>query len=69
MSLKEIEGQVSLEVRDDGVGFEPEAEYPGHMGLSSMRERAARLDGRLEIKSAPGQGTLLRAHLPSGTTL
>jgi signal transduction histidine kinase len=69
ISLQEIEGQVLLEVRDNGVGFEPEAEYPGHMGLNSMRERAARLDGGLEIKSAPGQGTRLRAHLPSGTTV
>jgi PAS domain S-box-containing protein len=68
ISLKEIEGEVLLEVRDDGVGFEPEAEYPGHMGLSSMRERAVRLGGRLELESAPGQGTRLRAHLPSGTT-
>jgi len=50
-----------LEVQDDGVGFDPTASYPGHLGLHSMRERVARLGGRLEIQSAPGQGTRVSA--------
>ncbi len=53
-----------LEVRDNGVGFDPQGEYPGHLGLQTMRERVARLGGRLVIESAPGQGTLVRATLP-----
>jgi PAS domain S-box-containing protein len=48
-----------LDVADDGRGFDPaSAPQGGHAsGLEGMRERAALLDGRLEIRSAPGTGT------------
>jgi len=55
---------IVLEISDNGIGFEPGQSFPGHLGLQSMRERLARLGGRLEIMSAPGQGTLIRAMLP-----
>jgi signal transduction histidine kinase len=50
---------VTVEVRDDGVGFDPKsAEVRSrHLGLTSMEERARELGGRLEIRSAPGSGT------------
>ena len=50
---------VTVEVRDDGVGFDPHsAEVRSrHLGLTSMEERARELGGRLEIRSAPGSGT------------
>jgi len=50
---------VTVEVRDDGVGFDPQsAEVRSrHLGLTSMEERARELGGRLEIRSAPGAGT------------
>ncbi|HZS00375.1 MAG TPA: PAS domain S-box protein [Chloroflexota bacterium] len=57
--------EISLEVTDDGVGFDPAAEYPGHLGLQSMRERAAALGGTLEIESARGQGSRLWARIPT----
>jgi signal transduction histidine kinase len=60
------EGAIALEIRDDGVGFDPQDEYPGHLGLQSMRERATRLGGTLEIESAPEHGTLLRVRIPFG---
>jgi signal transduction histidine kinase len=51
-----------LEVEDDGVGFDPQA--PGlrsrRLGLTSMEERAQRVGGRLELRSATGQGSLVR---------
>jgi PAS domain S-box-containing protein len=53
-------GTIVLEVQDDGVGFDPQQEYRGHMGLHSMRERAVKLGSTLEIGSAPGNGTLIR---------
>jgi signal transduction histidine kinase len=56
---------VLLEVRDDGVGFDPQASYPGHLGLRSMRERASSVGGALEIDSVPGCGTRIRAHIPT----
>jgi signal transduction histidine kinase len=55
-------------VRDDGVGFDPQQEHPGHLGLRSMQERAARLSGALEIESSPEHGTLIRAHISSTNT-
>jgi signal transduction histidine kinase len=50
---------VTVEVGDDGVGFDPQsAEVRSrHLGLTSMEERARELGGRLEIRSAPGSGT------------
>jgi len=62
--ISEEEGQVDLAVEDDGVGFERGGLFPGHLGLQSMRERAAELGGVLEIESAPGKGTLVRARFP-----
>lgn len=57
-------GRVHLRIADDGVGFESGKDYPGHLGLRSMRERVAQLGGRLEIHSSPGKGTDLVAELP-----
>jgi signal transduction histidine kinase len=56
------DGTLVVEVRDDGVGFEPDrAELRSrHLGLTSMEERARELGGRLEIRSAPGRGTVVR---------
>jgi signal transduction histidine kinase len=60
-------GQVVLEVRDNGRGFNPAAGHPGHFGLDSMRSRAAEIGGRLTITSAPGSGTLVRVSVPADT--
>lgn len=56
--------ELVLEVRDNGSGFDPGGSFPGHLGLSSMRERAQRLDGNLELDSEPGAGTTVRARVP-----
>lgn len=48
-------GGIVLEISDDGAGFDPEEDFSGHLGLKSMRERAARLGGRLRVRSAPGR--------------
>jgi signal transduction histidine kinase len=58
------DGEVGLVVADDGRGFDTGREFPGHLGLQSMRERAAAVGGTLEIQSAPGEGTRLRARFP-----
>jgi len=57
--------EVLLEVRDDGRGFDPSGSFPGHLGLRSMSERAAKLGGIVDIESAPGKGTRVRARMPS----
>jgi len=57
--LSERGGGLTIEVSDDGIGFDPGgAEVRSrHLGLTSMEERARELGGRLEIRSAPGAGT------------
>ncbi|HJK95194.1 MAG TPA: ATP-binding protein, partial [Polyangiaceae bacterium LLY-WYZ-15_(1-7)] len=56
--------RLRLEVRDDGVGFDPAAVEEGGHGLRGMRERAELLGGSLEIASAPGEGTAILLELP-----
>jgi signal transduction histidine kinase len=54
-----------LEVRDDGRGFDVEAARRGsHFGLVGMRERLRGLGGTLDLRSAPGAGTVVAARLP-----
>lgn len=53
-----------LGVCDDGIGFDPAADYPGHLGLRSMHERVAKVGGTLEVDSASGQGTQIHAAIP-----
>jgi signal transduction histidine kinase len=55
---------VVLEVRDDGRGFDTTSSFPGHLGLRSMQERAARLYGTLTLESTPGGGTSVMARIP-----
>lgn len=55
---------VSLEVRDDGVGFTPGAPGVRAFGLRGMHERARTLGGTLRVESAPGAGTRVRLTLP-----
>jgi signal transduction histidine kinase len=60
-------GKLSVEVADDGVGFDPSAtRYTagGGFGLYGIRERLAYLGGDLQIDSAPGKGTRIALHLP-----
>ncbi len=46
-----------LEITDNGIGFDPDNAFPGHLGLRSMQERAIKLNGTLEIISVSGGGT------------
>jgi signal transduction histidine kinase len=62
--LRRTADAVILEVRDNGVGFDPAGFFPGHLGLRSMQERVSHLGGSLQIESAPGQGTHMLAQVP-----
>jgi signal transduction histidine kinase len=60
---------VRLAIHDDGIGFDanrPLANRKGKrgLGLVSIRERAAYVGGALNVKSAPGKGTTIRAQIP-----
>ncbi len=64
VSVSVQEGVVRVEVSDDGAGFDPDAEHPGHLGLSTMAERAESIGANLTITSAPGTGTKVAVSLP-----
>ncbi len=63
--LAQKDGELVVEVADDGVGFDPDAPdlRSRHLGLTSMEERARESGGRLRIKSSPGAGTTVRIEL------
>lgn len=63
--LQQERGELVLSVQDNGIGFDPQREYPGHMGLHTMRERVEKMGGVLHIESAQGQGTQMRVTLSS----
>jgi signal transduction histidine kinase len=64
LRLRADDEWITLEVQDDGIGFDPTGRFPGHLGLQSMRERVSEVGGELEIESCPSQGTRLRARVP-----
>ncbi|MEV7288850.1 histidine kinase [Streptomyces sp. NPDC093252] len=66
VTLRHGPDRVVLEVRDDGVGFDPDrpAARPGRgLGLPAARARLGELGGGLRVTSAPGRGTTVRAWL------
>lgn len=67
INIQSLPDQIQLEVLDQGRGFAQPMDATdehSHWGLLLMRERAELLNGTLEIESAPGQGTIIRATLP-----
>jgi signal transduction histidine kinase len=59
---------LGIEIRDDGIGFDAESGASlTSSGLNGMRERALLLQGKLEIDSAPGEGTRIVGELPLHT--
>jgi PAS domain S-box-containing protein len=68
IALDVEDGQIRLEVFDNGAGFSPAAaRRVGAFGLMGMRERALMLGGDVEIRSAPGEGASVRVRLPITT--
>jgi signal transduction histidine kinase len=62
VALTQRDGRLAVEVADDGVGG---ADLDRGTGLRGLADRLAAVDGRLEVFSKPGQGTIVRAALPS----
>ena len=62
VSVASIEGEVRIEVQDDGLGFDPAVRSEG-FGLAGMRERVYLAGGTVELQSGEN-GTLVRARLP-----
>jgi len=57
---------VTLEVSDDGDGFDPAVREQAGSGLSNMEKRAQQIGARFEVVSSPGKGTRVVLHIPKG---
>lgn len=69
VALRRSSDGTTVEVRDDGAGFDPDRVRRGpfpHFGIATMRERAETIGGRFSVHSALGQGTTVRLELPAG---
>ena len=67
ITVSHSNGGTTLRVVDDGVGFEPSdaVRYrPGHLGIPSIRERAAMAGGEFTLDSAPGAGSVVEVWVP-----
>ncbi|GAT83645.1 histidine kinase [Streptomyces sp. F-3] len=68
VTLSYIGDEVTLDIRDDGCGFDPLAlparSRTGGFGLDGMRARAERIAGFLDVESEPGHGTAVSARVP-----
>jgi len=65
--LSQCNGSVTVEVHDDGRGFDPGAVAERHgMGLTLMRERVTELGGDFQLDAAPGGGATIKVWLPAG---
>lgn len=56
---------VAVQVNDNGPGFDPASVPPGHLGLQTMRERAAAIGATFHLASAPGKGTSITLQVPN----
>jgi signal transduction histidine kinase len=68
VTLSFMDDVVTLDVRDDGVGFVTDANGgtgPGGYGLIAMRQRAEQLDGTMGVESQPGGGTVVSVTIPT----
>jgi len=66
--LRDTAETLVLTVQDNGRGFSvaDAAHKEGHFGLLGMKERAAQIDGTLDISSVPGEGTMVALRVPLG---
>lgn len=59
--LEEDEGVVRMEIRDNGVGFDPQSQLStGHYGLQGMKERATSIGADIVVLSQPDEGTTVK---------
>lgn len=68
ITLAPVGGEVLVAVRDDGLGFDPQALSGSAHGLTGMRFRVEAEKGRMVLRSAPGAGTSIEVRLPACAT-
>lgn len=69
LTLGFLPDSVTLDIYDDGTGFDPAAAAPpsdaGGYGLRAMRQRVEQLGGVFSVESTPGEGTIVAAQVPA----
>ena len=68
VTLIRDDGHLTFEVADDGVGFDV-GTVKGGTGVQGMSDRLSALDGRLDVQSAPGSGTVVSGWIPVGSDM
>jgi len=64
ISLHRVKSVLTLEIKDDGKGFDPELTSTGSgRGLRNIQSRAREINADLEITSSPGTGSSIQVHL------
>jgi signal transduction histidine kinase len=66
LSLYQISDTMSIETRDDGIGFNTRKQHQGSFGMNSLRERIKLLSGDINIHSEINKGTTIKISLPYG---
>ena len=66
LRLEPVGGDMVLTIQDDGAGFDPAQARArsSRYGMTTMKERVLAAGGAIEVDSAPGKGTTLRARVP-----
>lgn len=64
ISLHVQEQDVSIDIKDDGIGFDVDSSFSEGMGLGTMKGRTELLGGVLDINSKPGEGTHIKIRIP-----
>lgn len=64
VQLSMSDTELLVDIRDNGIGFDPENAQGSGNGLRNMRHRTEELRGRLQLRSAPGQGTHIQVLIP-----
>ncbi len=65
VSLIETDSKIKLSIFDNGIGFDPQMDFPGHWGLKSMQERSHALAASFHINSEPNAGTTISIEVAS----
>jgi signal transduction histidine kinase len=64
VELHDSEDHIVLAVDDNGIGFDPLEESPGHFGIHILRERAQGVGAHLMLDTSPGMGCRISVHVP-----
>lgn len=64
ITLRRVDDDISLTIRDDGIGFDPNATEVNEFGIFEMQERVSAAGGRFELETAPGKGVRIHVLIP-----